>query len=113
MKNLVLMGFEPMTSRPMEALQFRHNDVYHSAIEPLGITPQRTYINRSSQIYFWKPQVEVVSIVTAHMTVSTHTLSDVTHPELVWQTCALINSNFIVLCLDLSQPMFARCGLRL
>ena len=97
MKNLILMGFEPMTSRPMEALAFRANGVNHSAIEPLGISPHRTYKSLKSNLLFLKPQVEVVSTVTAHMTVSTHTLSDVTHPELVWQTCTLNNSHCIVL----------------
>ena len=95
-KNLILMGFEPMTSRPMEALAFRANGVNHSAIEPLGISPHRTYKSLKSNL-FLKPQVEVVSTVTAHMTVSTHTVSDVTHPELVWQTCTLNNSHCIVL----------------
>ena len=95
-KNLILMGFEPMSSRPMEALAFRANGVNHSAIEPLGISPHRTYKSLKSNL-FLKPQVEVVSTVTAHMTVSTHTLSDVTHPELVWQTCTLNNSHCIVL----------------
>ena len=66
-----------MTSRPMEALAIRVNGVNHSAIEPLGISPHRTYKSLRSNL-FLETQVEVVSTVTAHMTVPTHTLSDVT-----------------------------------
>ena len=46
------MGFEPMTFRPMEALVFRANGVNHSAIEPLGITPHRTYKSLKSNLFF-------------------------------------------------------------